>query len=137
MIVAVLAGPAAAWARSEREYPYDYERVFPASVRFFRLDEKLKIVEKDADAGYLVFELGERGKTFQGSVEYLKATDRRGRKVTRLILRIDERPAYVEEGMLERFEQKLRGELGPPPAPPPPPPPAPPRGKSDGAKKKP
>ena len=90
-------------------------------MRFFRLDEKLKIVEKDAEAGYLVIELSEQGKTFPGSVEYVKATDRRGRKITRLILKIDERPAYVEEGMLERLERKLRDELGPP-APPPPPP---------------
>ena len=98
-------------------------------MRFFRLDEKLKIVEKDAEAGYLVFELDERGKTFQGSVEYVKDSDRRGRKVTRLIVTIADRPAYMEEGMLERLERKLRDELGPPPSPPAPPPPAPPRAK--------
>ena len=99
-------------------------------MRFFRIDEKVKIVEKDAEAGYLVFELTDDGKRFTGSAELIKDTDRRGRKVTRVILQIADRPAYQEQGMLDRLDRKLRDELGPPPAPPPPP------STKDSAKKK-
>jgi hypothetical protein len=72
------------------------------------------IVEKDREAGYVLFDLKEEGKTFRGALE-LVATRKDGRDLVRLILRIEDRPEYVEVGMLERLERKLRGEHGPPP----------------------
>jgi hypothetical protein len=98
---------------------YPFEQVWPASLRFLRIDEKVKIVEKDEDSGYVVFELVQDKKTFAGTIEYVKGTDRRGRKATKLILKLADRPEYVEQGILDRFERKLRDDLGPPPDPPP------------------
>jgi hypothetical protein len=72
------------------------------------------IVEKDADAGYVLFDLKEEGKTFRGALE-LVPFEKDGRQNVRLILRIEDRPEYVEVGMLDRLERKLRGERGQPP----------------------
>jgi hypothetical protein len=109
-------------AATVRTAPWPYERVWPAAVRFLRVDQKLKIVEKDQESGYVLFEVVDDGKTYQASLELARATDREGRAVTRLELKIPGRPSYVEDALLEKLHGKLKDELGPP-APPPPPPP--------------
>ena len=101
------------------QYAYAFDKVWPTSLRFLKIDEKVKIVEKDQEAGYVVFELTQDKKTFTGTAEYVQETDRRGRKATKLIVKIADRPDYVEQGILDRFERKLREDLGPPPDPPP------------------
>ncbi len=92
----------------------------------------MKVVEKDADAGYVLFELKEDGKTFRGSLEVIDAT-KDGRHVVRFVIAIEDRPAWLEVEMLTRLERKLRAELGAPaPAPSPKKDPDPP--KKDGDK---
>ena len=113
-IAAALLAPAVAEARSEKVVGWELTRVFPTAVRFLRIDEGVAIVEKDAEAGYVLFDLTEEGKTFRGALE-LVAFKKDGRESVRIILRIEDRPEYVEVGMLERLERKLRGEHGPPP----------------------
>ena len=113
-----------AWARSEKTLAYSREAAWPAAVRFIRVDEGLKIVEKDADAGYVLFELKEEGKTFRGSLEVMTVVVD-NRPVTRFVMQIEDRPMWIEVAMLQRLERKLRAELGAP-APPPSKKPAPP-----------
>ena len=117
----VLAMPADAGARSERTVGWTAARVFPTAVRFLRIDAHATIVEKDADAGYVLFDLKEEGHVFRGALE-LVAFEKDGRESVRMILRIEDRPEYVEVGMLDRLERKLRGEHGAPPKKDPPPP---------------
>jgi hypothetical protein len=109
--------------------PYPYERVWPAAVRFLRVDLKLKITEKDQDSGYVLFELVDDGKTFQGALELARVKDDSRRDATRLMLKIPGRPGYVEAAILDKLDAKLKDELGdpapPPPEPAPPPPAAP------------
>jgi hypothetical protein len=115
-----------AYADTARSVSYPYERVWPAAVRFLRVDLKLKIIEKDADAGYVLFELAEDRKTFQGSLQLSRAKDPDRREATRLALKIAGRPSYVEDELLVKLERKLKEELGDPaPAPAPAPPAAP------------
>jgi hypothetical protein len=113
----------AATAKSDKTVAYPATKVFPAAVRFLRVDEHVKITEKDADAGYVMFELSEDGKTFPGALELVE-TQSSGRPAVKLVLRIEDRPSYVETAMLERLERKLRADLGsePPPVNPTPPP---------------
>jgi hypothetical protein len=111
--VLVVAAPAA--AKSSRDVPYAPEAVFTTLVRFLRVDEGLKLVEKDAAAGYVIFELAEGKRTFGGAAEVVRGQDGAGRAVTRVTLRISDRPSYMEIGMLDRLEVKLREELGEPP----------------------
>jgi hypothetical protein len=68
------------------------------------------LVEKDADAGYVLFELKDDGKVYPGALELVTLDDGK----LRLVLRIEDRPDYMEIGMLDRLERKLTEELGPP-----------------------
>ncbi|HEX2689530.1 MAG TPA: hypothetical protein VHN14_23075 [Kofleriaceae bacterium] len=120
-MAAVLVAPA--WARSEKSVAYPRDHVWPTVVRFLAVDEHAKITDKDAEAGYVLFELGDDGKTFRGSLEIITSV-RDGRSLVRCVLQIDDRPSWVEIAMLARLETKLRRELGAPPPPPPPPPPS-------------
>lgn len=109
-------------ARSEKTLAYQREPSFQAAVRFLRIDAHLKLVEKDADAGYVIFEYTEDKKTFRGSLEVIDVV-KDGRKLTRFVVTIEDRPSYVEIEMLTKLERKLRAELGAPaPAPSAPPP---------------
>ena len=124
VLAAIIATASTAWARAEKTLAYTREAVWPAAVRFIRVDERLKIVEKDADAGYVLFELREEGKTFRGSLEVMTVVVD-GRSVVRFVMQIEDRPTWLEVAMLTRLERKLRAELGspsPPPSPPSPPP---------------
>jgi hypothetical protein len=111
-IVLVLALlPAEVAARSERVVGWPADRVFATAVRFLRIDEGVRIVERDAEAGYILFELSDDGKAYRGALELVIVDER----TLRMVLRLDDRPAYMEIGMLDRLERKLRVELGPPP----------------------
>lgn len=120
-LLVMMALVGVAWGHAEKTLIYGFDRVWPAAVRFLRVDEGLTITEKDADAGYVLFELREDGKTFPGALELVRTADR-GRDAIHLVLRIEDRPEYVEQGILDRLETKLLRELGDPPPPVKPPP---------------
>ena len=122
-LLAGVAGPAA--ARAEKTLAYPRAEVWPAAVRFLVVDERVKITDKDADAGYVLFELRDEGKPFRGSLEVMTVV-RDGRTLVRFVLRIEDRPSWLEIAMLARLETKLRVELGSPSPPPSKPDPAPP-----------
>src|SRR5690606_21975579 len=64
--------PQPAAAKSQKKLRYTYEQVWPAALRFLRVDEGFTIVEKDAEAGYVLFEVAEDGKRFRGSLEIVR-----------------------------------------------------------------
>ncbi len=113
-----ILGAGSAEAKSTRKVSHAYERVWPTAVRFLRIDEGLKIVEKDADSGYVLFELRDEGKVFSGSVEVVRREDDAQRDAVELIVRIQKRPSYMEHALLNRLLRKIRDELGNPKAPP-------------------
>lgn len=123
-LVGGTAGPAD--ARSEKTLAYPREQAWPAAVRFLAVDERLKLVEKDADAGYVLFELRDEGKVFRGSLEVVVVIVE-GRTLVRFVLTIEDRPSWLETSMLGRLEKKLRLELGSPAPAPSPRPKEPPR----------
>ena len=113
----VVFASAPASARSEKTVGYGREQVWPAAVRFLVVDEHLKVTEKDADAGYVMFELREENKVFRGALEMVALSGDKGARV-KFVLHIEDRPDWVEIAMLTRLERKLRSELGTPaPAP--------------------
>ncbi len=115
LVLALAAGPVA--ARSEKTLAYQRDQAWPTAVRFLVVDEHVKVIDKDADAGFVVFELRDEGKTYRGSLEVITIV-RDKRTSVRFVLQIEDRPDWMEVAMLTRLERKLRAELGAP-APPP------------------
>ena len=127
MAVAAIAGlTAPASARSEKTLAYPRDQVWPTAVRFLVVDEHVRVTEKDAEAGYVLFDLRDDGKTFRGSLEVMTVV-RDGRTGVRFVLQIEDRPSWLEIAMLARLETKLRAELGAPSPSPGKPEPEPPR----------
>ena len=121
VVVAMVVAPGVAAGKTDRETQYTFDQVWPTAVRHLRVDEGYKIVDKDADTGYVVFELKDDGKVYSGALEVVQH-DENGRKVVKLVLTITDRPDYMEAQVLERMLRKLREEHGDPPPPPAPPP---------------
>lgn len=105
-------------AKTSRKVSHSYENVWPTAVRFLRIDEGHKVVEKDMANGYVLFEMVDDGKVFQGSVEVIRRKDASNRDAVELVLSIKDRPSYMEHGILDRMLLKIHKELGLPKAPP-------------------
>jgi hypothetical protein len=132
LLIVLQAAPAQ--AKTARDLPYSYERVWPALLRFLRVDEKLKVTEKSEEAGYVLFELTDGKRAYPGAAELSRTADVSGRATVRVSVKIEDRPSYMEMAVLDRLADKLHDELGdPPPAPPPisPAPDAPPGSHED------
>jgi len=136
LALAVLAGPMPCWARTSQVVPYPIASVWPAAVRFMRVDRNFPIAEKDEAAGYILFEHTDGPKPCRGSLELVRVTDAEGRDATRLAVTIPDLPKRYEQMLLDKLAAKVREDHGPP-APPPrkpepakpdagPPPPSPP-----------
>ncbi len=117
LALALLLVATPAFARTEKTLAYPRDQVWSPALRFVVVDEHLKVTEKDPDAGYILFELHEENRTFRGSLE-VATIERDGRKETRFVIQIADRPSWMELAMLERLEKKLRAELGSPTPPP-------------------
>jgi len=113
-----------AGAVSDRTVKWSAAKIFPSAVRFLRIDEGVTITEKDQEAGYVLFDLPDEGKLWHGALELIEI-ETEERTVVKLVLRLEGRPDYMEIGILDRLEKKLRDELGRPPEPKPKPEPKP------------
>jgi hypothetical protein len=113
ILLCLVLATGTAYARSEKTLAYAREPAWATSVRFIRVNAGLKVIEKDADAGYVIFEFKEDKKTFRGSLELIEVV-RDGRKAVRFVITIEDRPSWVEIDMLTKLERKLRAELGAP-----------------------
>ncbi|HEY1812288.1 MAG TPA: hypothetical protein VGG74_08010 [Kofleriaceae bacterium] len=111
ILVATLASTAS--ARTEKTLAYPRAEAWAASVRFIRVDAHLKVTEKDADAGYVLFEMHEDGKTFRGALELADITED-NRHAVRFVLTIEDRPSWLELQLMDKLVTKLRDELGEP-----------------------
>ena len=129
VVALVCLTPSVAAARTQATLSYPYAKVWPTIVRFLRIDEGFRVTEKDSEAGYVLFEVEEDGHIFRGSFEIAKVRDQQRRNASRVIVQIHDRPAYMEQGLIDRLELKLRRELGEPAPPPAAPEPKPERKK--------
>jgi len=113
ILLCLLLATSSASARSEKTLAYPRDPAWAAAVRFIRVNAGLKVIEKDADAGYVIFEFKEEKKTFRGSLELIEVV-KDGRKLVRFVMTIEDRPQWVEIELLTKLELKLRSELGAP-----------------------
>ena len=110
--------PAMVWARTLELAPYPITDVWPAAVRFLRVDRGFPVREKDEAAGYILFEYTDGPKPCKGSLELIRTTDSEGRDATRIAISIPDLPRRYEQLLLDKLIAKLRDDHGPP-APPP------------------
>lgn len=111
-VLAVLGAAPAGARTTGRALAYPRDQVWPTAVRFLAVDEHAKLLDKDADAGYVLFELSEGGKPLRGSLELtIVPGDAAG---VRFVISLVDRPDWAELAMLTRLEAKLRAELGAP-----------------------
>ncbi len=107
-----------AWARTHEIAPYPITSVWPAAVRFLRVDRGFPIREKDEGAGYVLFDYTDGPKPCRASLELIRTTDYEGRDATKMAISIPDLPHRFEQMLLDKLSVKLRDDEGPP-APPP------------------
>ncbi len=129
LVALLVAAPSAGLARSDKTLAYPRDQAWATAVRFIAVDEGAKILQKDSEAGYVLFELRDDGKTYRGSLEVVAVTVD-GHPSVRFVITLVDRPSWMELSMLQRLQHKLRAELGSP-TPPPTKPKAPPKEPSD------
>jgi len=114
MLISLAATPA--HARSSIVVPYTIAEVWPAAIRFLRVDRNYRVREKDEPSGYVLFDLPENKRTYRAALEMVKTTDDEGRVATQLTCSITDLPRRYETTLLDQLASKVSEERGPPPA---------------------
>ena len=98
-------------ASTSKELTYSEAVVWRCAVRFVRVDAGYKIVEKDKDAGYMLFEYNDAGKISSASIEILPVT-KSDKKYVRVQIHVSGQPSYIESLLFTKLERKLKHEYG-------------------------
>jgi hypothetical protein len=106
-------------ARVEAESRYSKPQTFSGALRYLRVELGYEVVEKDADAAYLLFRYPAPGKrdSTQGSIEVVEAGG-----AVRVFVQMPQSPEYQERLLRDGLLRKLRQEYGEPAKPAPAPP---------------
>jgi hypothetical protein len=115
MIALALSRSPDANASSAYASAYTYEQTFGTVLRLIRVDLGMKIVEKDKDLGYVLFEYTspESGnRVSNGSVSLVTA-----KNGTQVSVQLPQMPRYHEQMILDALAKKLEEEHGAPPKP--------------------
>lgn len=110
----LLAVPSAASARVHDDLPWTFSQIYQSSIRLVRVDLGCTITERDADAGFVLFDYESSGRMHHGSIELAITRARDGSETVRVVVQIPTLPTYVERMILSRLERKLRDEIGAP-----------------------
>jgi hypothetical protein len=112
-----------------RVLPYPIEQVWPTAIRYLRVDRGFSVVDRDRDAGFILFEFGlgeghDGSPKGHGSLELVLTTDPSGRAAVKLQISTDAGPLHLPHAIADGLAAKLKTEHGQP-APPPSAPPSP------------
>jgi hypothetical protein len=120
-LLSFLLGPAIALfvasgaeARSEAEARSSKAQSFSAALRNLRVDLDYEVLEKDAEAAYLIFKYDVPGQrqSSTGTMEIVAGEDR-----VRIYVKLPKMPEYHERVLRDGLMRKLREEYGEPPPP--------------------
>lgn len=109
--VGLLASPAR--ARVEAESEYTKAQTYNGALRYVRVDLGYEIVEKDPDAGYILFRYqppGRKNNPTNGSLEVIEIKER-----VKIVIQLPQMPTYHETTLRDGLLRKLRSEYGEPP----------------------
>jgi hypothetical protein len=124
--------PTAAMTRlnHSRVLSYPAEQVWPAALRYLRVDRHYVVVDRDREAGFILFDFPLDARPDsplgRGSVELVATRDAAGRPSVKVSVSTDAGPVHLPHAIADGLAEKLRAEQGPPASPPTPEPPAPP-----------
>lgn len=103
----------AAEARVTSDSGYTKKQTYSTALRFLRVDRGYEVLERDADAAYLIFRYeppGQPKSELTGTVEVVET----GEKV-RIFVQIPQMPEYHERVLRDGLMRKLFEEYGAPP----------------------
>jgi len=125
-------GLAATQLRHKRLLPYPLEHVWPASIRYLRVDRGYAIVDRDPEAGFVLFEIQlDAERRARGSVEFVRSEDVSGRPSVQIEVATDGGPTHLPFTLLDGIANKVKGERGQPAPPPSTPPGEPPSNEEE------
>jgi hypothetical protein len=152
MLGTLAAGAAAVWVAAvsrvataagtrlghSRVVPYPMAQVWPTALRYLRVDRGYTLVDRDGEAGYVLFDFpisdagsgaaadaasptraGEEIRVGRGSLELLAMVDASGRPSVKVQVSTDAGPTHLPHAIAEGLAAKLKRERGHPAAPPP------------------
>jgi hypothetical protein len=106
---------------NRRTLSYPLDQVWPTAIRYLKIDRGFEIVDRDRDAGYLLFEFPlEEKRIGSGSVEMFEAVDASGRPSVSISVNTGAGPVHLPNSILDGIAAKVRAERGQPSPPPPP-----------------
>lgn len=110
-------------AKVEVDSDYTKSQTYNGALRYLRVDLGYEIVEKDMDAGYILFRFdpSRNNNPKSGSLEVIETKDR-----VKVVIQLPQLPSYHETVLRDGLLKKLRTELGEPPKKKKDPPPKPP-----------
>ncbi len=111
-ILSVVALAPSVGARVETESPYTRQQTFNGALRYLRVDLGLEVVERDFDAGYLLFKyVAIQGQTpSRGAIEIIEVKGE-----VKVVVQLPEEPSHHETVLSEGLMRKLEVEYGEPP----------------------
>lgn len=102
-------------ARVDGASSYSKAQTYSGALRYVRVDMGYEVVEKDADAAYLIFKYAppgaSKGALVTGTLEVIEAAGG-----VRLFVSLPRMPEYYERVFRDGLLKKLREEYGAPPA---------------------
>lgn len=103
----------AASARVEASSGYTKTQAFNGALRFLRVDRGYDVLEKDAEAAYVMFSYPMPGKqpSTSGSVEVVETE-----QGTKIYVQLPRLPEYHEVVLRDALLRRLRDDYGAPPA---------------------
>jgi hypothetical protein len=106
---------------NRRTLSYPLDQVWPTAIRYLKIDRGFEIVDRDRDAGYLLFEFPlEEKRIGSGSVEMFDTLDASGRPSVSISVNTGAGPVHLPNAILDGIAATGRAERGQPPPPPPP-----------------
>jgi hypothetical protein len=115
-VATAIAATIAADAKVAYDSPYSFEQTYNAAMRLVRVDMGYKVVEKDDQMGYLLFDYRspESGmKASPGSIELVRPRD--PAMPVHVMVQLPQMPRYHEQVLLDALVRKMREEYGDPP----------------------
>jgi hypothetical protein len=102
-----------AQARAEADSDYSKLQTYNAALRYVRVDLGYEVLEKDSDAGYILFRYlppGRKNDPTNGSIEVVEVKDH-----VKIVVQLPQMPTYHETVLRDGLLRKLRNEYGDPP----------------------